>query len=99
MVQQMVQMCEVCNGSSTVIEDKDQCESCHGKKVQEEKKKIDVDVPPGVHNNTQIMFSQQGHEVNTMKGDVVVIVQEKPHEKFKRINSIDLLLEEEIFFN
>merc|ERR1712230_278661 len=68
MVQQMQQTCPDCNGEGEIINAKDRCKGCKGMKV-------------GQH----VTFSGEADQApNTIPGDVVIVVEEKPHERFRR---------------
>lgn len=64
---------------------KDRCTQCKGKKVLPEKKLLEVHIDKGMKNGQQITFSGESDQVpGAVTGDVVIVVEEKPHERFKR---------------
>merc|ERR1711976_945974 len=72
------------------------CKTCNGKKVVKEKKIIEVAIDKGSPNNCQYTFHGEADEFPGMEpGDVVIVVQEQPHRKFKR-KGADLLFEHKI---
>lgn len=88
--------CDDCRGKGEVIDDANKCQTCKGKKVNKEKKIIDVSIDKGSPNNCQYTFHGEADEYpGTEPGDVVIVVQEQPHKKFKR-KGADLLIEHKI---
>jgi len=96
MVQQMQTVCNECKGSGQVISDRDRCVQCHGQKVVQEKKVLEVNIEKGMVNNQKIVFQGEADEApDTIPGDIVFVVQEKEHATFKR-KGPDLFLEKNI---
>ena len=96
MVQQMQTVCNECRGSGQVISEKDKCPQCHGQKVVQEKKVLEVHIDKGMVNNQKIVFQGEADEApGTVPGDIVFVVQEKEHPTFKR-KGPDLFLEKDI---
>ncbi len=88
--------CDDCRGKGEVINEKDKCKNCNGKKVVKEKKIIDAEIDKGSPNNCQYTFHGEADEYpGAEPGDVIIIVQEQPHKVFKR-KGADLLIEKEI---
>ncbi|KAM7274427.1 hypothetical protein ACFE04_016293 [Oxalis oulophora] len=93
MIQQMQQVCPECRGSGEVINERDRCPECKAKKVTQEKKLLEVRVNKGMQDGQKIVFEEQADEApDTTTGDIVFIVQQKPHPSFKR-RSADLYVE------
>jgi len=96
MIQRFQTTCDVCNGSGDIIDPKDRCTQCHGKKTQSERKILQVHVDPGMKNGQRIVFKGEGdQEPDVIPGDVIFVVDEKPHDLFKRKGD-DLIYEAEI---
>lgn len=96
MYSQSTRPCDNCNGSGEVINDKDKCKTCDGKKVVKEKKIIEVQVDKGAPNGEKYVFHGEADEYPGIEpGDVVIQVQEEAHKTFKR-RGADLLMEKEI---
>ncbi|XP_022918984.1 dnaJ homolog subfamily A member 2-like [Onthophagus taurus] len=90
MTQQMQSRCSDCQGEGEVINEKDRCPTCHGKKVCNETKILEVHVDKGMTENQKIFFRGEGDQQPDVEpGDVVIILQQKSHEKFQR-NGDDL---------
>ena len=88
--------CEDCRGKGEVIDDANKCQICKGKKVTKEKKIIDASIDKGAPNNCQYTFHGEADEYPGQEpGDVIIVVQEQPHKKFKR-KGADLLIEQKI---
>ncbi|VAI36209.1 unnamed protein product [Triticum turgidum subsp. durum] len=85
MIQQMQQACNDCKGTGESINDKDRCPGCKGEKVLQEKKVLEVHVEKGMQHNQKITFPGEADEApDTVTGDIVFVVQQKEHPKFKR---------------
>lgn len=96
MVQQIQSACTTCNGTGKIMNEKDKCKSCNGKKVYKDRKVLEVAIEKGMSNAQKIKFADEADEFpGTVPGDVVFVVQEKEHETFKRKGS-DLLCVENI---
>lgn len=88
--------CEDCRGQGEVIDEKNKCKTCNGKKVVKEKKVIEANIDKGTPNNFQYTFHGEADEYpGTEPGDVIIVAQEQPHKKFKR-KGADLLMEKQI---
>jgi len=92
-VQRIESKCNECNGEGEVISAKDRCKNCEGRKIAREKKIIEVHIDKGMEDSQKITFSNQGDMEPglDMAGDIVVVLDEKPHERFKRCQKNDLL--------
>lgn len=85
MLQQVQQSCNSCRGTGEIINKEDRCTQCKGEKVILEKKMLEVVVEKGMQNGQRITFPGEADEApDTITGDVVFVVQQKEHPKFKR---------------
>ena len=85
MIQQMQHPCNECKGTGETINDKDRCSQCKGEKVVQEKKVLEVIVEKGMQNAQKITFPGEADEApDTVTGDIVFVLQQKEHPKFKR---------------
>jgi DnaJ family protein A protein 2 len=100
MVQQMQSQCSACNGQGKSISEKDRCRSCQGQKVAKDRKIFEVHIEKGMKNGHKIKFAGEADEIpGTVPGDVLILVQEKEHDVYKRKGSdlvrvVDLTLSE-----
>lgn len=96
MVQQMQSACSTCRGAGKMIEEKDKCKSCKGNKVYKDRKVLEVNIEKGMSHGQKIRFAGEADEVpGTVPGDVIIVIQEKEHETFKR-KGADLAVNMEI---
>lgn len=96
MVQQMQQTCPDCQGAGEQINQKDKCKACNGKKIVQERKVLEVRIDKGMEDGQQITFKEEADQApNTIPGDVVIVIDEKPHPRFKRRKN-DLFTEVEV---
>ncbi|KAL7127057.1 hypothetical protein ABFS83_14G228800 [Erythranthe nasuta] len=93
MIQQMQHPCNECRGTGEIINDKDRCPQCKGEKVVQEKKVLQVHVEKGMQNGQKVTFPGEADEApDTITGDIVFVLQQKEHPKFKRKGD-DLFIE------
>jgi DnaJ homolog subfamily A member 2 len=96
MIQQIQSPCDECSGTGEVINAKDRCSNCKGKKVVPEKKFLEVHIDKGMKGGQTIQFrGESDQSPGAETGDVVIVVEEKPHDRFKRQEN-DLITEIEI---
>jgi len=96
MMQQIQSMCSQCNGQGKSIDPKLQCKKCKGKKVNSEKKILEVQIDKGMEDGQKIPFMGEGDQEPEMEpGDIIIILDEKEHPVFKR-NGVDLILQQTI---
>ncbi|KAI0029321.1 hypothetical protein K488DRAFT_88858 [Vararia minispora EC-137] len=93
MIQQMQHPCDECNGTGEIIDRKNQCKHCNARKTISEKKFLEVHVDRGMRNGQTITFAGESDQAPGVEpGDVVIVVDEKQHERFKR-NGNNLMCE------
>jgi len=96
MFQQIRTICPTCEGKGEVIPEGKRCKDCDGKKVTRETKIIPVDIDKGVKEGKKIVLpGEADQEPGLETGDIVFVVQEEPHELFKRSGD-DLIMEKDI---
>lgn len=85
MIQQMQHVCPDCKGLGETIVEKDRCAQCKGQKVVQDKKLLEVHVEKGMQHGQKITFQGEADEApDTITGDIVFVLQQKEHPKFKR---------------
>ena len=96
MTQQIATKCNDCDGTGDFIDKKDRCDVCKGNKTIEEKKEVIIHIDKGMKDGQKIVFRSEGHHLpDTTQGDIIILLKEKPHDKFKREQN-DLILNETI---
>lgn len=85
MIQQIRAPCSECDGQGEKINAKDKCKTCDGKKINRERKIIEVHIDKGMEDGKKITFSGEGdQEPGLQPGDIIVVLDEKEHPLFKR---------------
>ena len=76
--------CPDCGGSGRVVERP--CPDCKGAGQVIEERKLEVEIPAGIHDGQQIRITGEGHSgaLGGRAGDVYVRVRVKPDERFVR---------------
>jgi len=93
MVQQVQQPCRPCGQTGEIINNKDRCKQCLGKKVVKEKKVIECEIKPGMKDGEKVTFQGEGDQApNIEPGDIIIVLDEQEHVTFKRKGS-DLFME------
>jgi DnaJ family protein A protein 2 len=96
MIQQLQQPCDECSGTGEIINHRDKCKTCNARKVVSEKKMLEVHVDKGMKGGQTITFSGESDQApGVVPGDVVIVIEERPHERFKR-NDNNLVIDVEI---
>jgi len=78
------QTCPTCGGSGRRIETP--CSACDGAGRVVEERRLDVDIPAGIHDGQQIRLTGAGHAgvLGARSGDAYVRVRVRPDERFVR---------------
>ena len=85
------QTCYECNGEGKVIKEK--CKECQGKKVQNIKRKIEIDLERGVHDRHRYKIPGEGDEFPGKEtGNLIIEIFLQKHKDFIR-KGADLLYE------
>jgi DnaJ family protein A protein 2 len=96
MIQQLQSPCDECSGTGEVINHKDKCKTCNGRKVVSEKKMLEVHIDKGMRGGQTITFHGESDQApGVSPGDVIIEINEKPHDRFRRQGN-DLFIEAEI---
>jgi molecular chaperone DnaJ len=78
------QACPRCGGAGRTVEQP--CETCEGSGRVVERRKLAVEIPPGIHDGQRIRLSGEGHigSPGAPAGDVYVRVRVRPDARFVR---------------
>jgi len=79
-----VTVCQRCGGAGTIV--KNPCTRCSGGGRVEAERRIRVKIPPGVTSGNYITIRGEGNKglKNGTPGDLIVLIEEKPDNDFKR---------------
>jgi len=96
MMQQIQSMCGECQGQGERIDPKLRCKKCNGRKVNRERKILEVQVDKGMEDGQKITFGGEGDQEPGMEpGDIIIVLDEKEHPVFKR-SGIDLIMQQNV---
>jgi molecular chaperone DnaJ len=91
------QTCPQCGGSGTAV--RETCPDCAGEGRRSEQRKLDVEIPAGIHDGQRIRLSGEGDAgvLGGRAGDVYVLVRVRPDPRFVRegndiISTVDLTM-------
>lgn len=88
--------CSECEGTGKIIEKKNICKECKGKKLIQKNEKVEIGISIGVPDGERIVIHGKGNEHPEYKaGDLIVVVKIKKHGLFKRFKN-DLFMEKGI---
>jgi molecular chaperone DnaJ len=78
------QVCPRCHGSGKLV--KKVCETCHGNGRIAVERRLDVHIPPGIHDGQRIRLTGEGHagDAGTRPGDAYVAVRVASDPRFVR---------------
>lgn len=96
MIQQLQSPCNECAGTGEIINHKDKCKTCNARKVVSERKMLEVHIDKGMKGGQTLHFPGESDQApGVPPGDVIIVIEERPHERFKR-NENDLVTEVEL---
>jgi DnaJ family protein A protein 2 len=85
MVQQVQAHCDDCGGAGMMMDPRKRCKACKGKKVNKERKILEVAVDKGAKTGQKIKFRGESDQAaGTEPGDVIFVLKVKEHPVFKR---------------
>ena len=82
---QTASTCPTCHGAGEIIDKRPSGSNAQGLLSKEEQ--VAIKIPAGVVDGVQLKVTGKGNEApgnNSVSGDLLVIIQEKPHNKLKR---------------
>lgn len=74
--------CSKCQGQGTVIEER--CPECNGKGILQKTRDIELKIPRGVDDGSQLRLAGEGEAGSGGSGDLYIVVHVKKHPKFNR---------------
>jgi molecular chaperone DnaJ len=77
-------VCPSCGGEGKIIKEK--CTSCYGDGIVKQEEVVTINIPAGVADGMQLSFAGKGNAGarNGINGDLLVYIEEAPHEHFER---------------
>lgn len=81
---QTTQTCPTCHGEGKIITEK--CKACHGDGIVRDEETISINIPACVAEGMQLNVSGKGNAAprGGINGDLLIVIEEIPHEKLKR---------------
>lgn len=78
--------CPACGGEGQIITQK--CVQCHGNGIVKAEDIVEINIPAGVADGMQLSVSGKGNAAarGGIPGDLIVVIEEKPHEHLERDN-------------
>ncbi|MCK4364599.1 MAG: molecular chaperone DnaJ [Thermoplasmatales archaeon] len=90
-----VTTCNKCRGQGTFIEER--CPECNGKGLLQKTRSIELKIPSGVDDGSQLRLAGEGEAGTGGIGDLYIVIHVKKHPKFNR-RELDLHMIKEITF-
>ena len=83
---QQVMTCNECNGQGKTVKNK--CVDCHGEGIVYKEETIDIKIPAGALSGMQLTMPGYGNFIRDGgSGDLYIVIEEIPDDKFKRENT------------
>lgn len=77
--------CGTCGGSGQFFKEKDRCKRCKGARVIQQKKLLELYIPPGSREGEKIVLAGEADQHPDQEpGDIVFVLSETEHETFAR---------------
>lgn len=86
MITQRLVECSACEGTGKVVNPKDKCKKCKGKRTTEEKKQLELYIPRGAKEGDKIVLEGEADQIpgTVQTGDIIFHLIEQPHDVFSR---------------
>jgi len=83
-IMQQAVICDRCNGEGTIINNP--CTTCHGTGTVKGEEVVTISIPAGVQDGMQLSMREKGNAAQRggVNGDLLVAIEEVPHEIFER---------------
>ena len=92
LVTQALVPCNNCNGKGKIILDSNKCSVCSTSGYNTKEKTIQLPLKNGFGNGIKMQLEGKGNNINGVKSDLIIIINELEHPIFKR-KGLDLLIE------
>ena len=86
MVTQESVACSTCAGRGSFFAEKDKCKKCKGARITQQKKMLELYIPPGSRQGERIVLAGEADQDpdDDAPGDIVFELKEEPHRTFSR---------------
>jgi len=74
--------CNKCGGQGTFVEER--CYECNGRGIIQRTREIDIKIPEGIDDGSQLRLAGEGEAGSGGIGDLYIVVHVKKHPKFNR---------------
>jgi len=97
-IQQIQMGCNVCSGSGKSKNSNDNCSLCNGSGYKMKEIKANIPLKNGLSDGQQVQIPNYGHNLKDGKTDLIIIINEKQHDIFKRKgNDLFIVVELKLF--
>jgi len=98
MIQQIQTGCHVCNGSGKSKNAANVCKICNGDGYKIKETKVNIPLKNGLSHGQRVQIPNHGHNLKDGKTDLIIVIDEKPHDIFKRKgNNLFITLEIKLY--
>ena len=89
MISQSSQKCGECNGKGKKLDPSKRCKECRGRGAIKRKTKLELQLNKRHKDGDKVVFNDMADydPEATTQGDLIIILKEKPHADFKRVNN------------
>jgi len=87
--------CNKCGGEGKIIEEK--CEECNGRGIVQKTRSIELNIPQGVDDRSQLRLAGEGETDTGGSGDLYIVIHVKKHPRFNR-KGLDLYTTKQITY-
>ncbi|KAL9612518.1 MAG: hypothetical protein Q9167_002903 [Letrouitia subvulpina] len=85
LVAQETVVCSACKGTRSVYKEKDKCRKCKGERVTEEKKPLEIFIPPGSNQGDKIVLEGEAdQEPDQEPGNIIFNLIQLEHKELRR---------------
>jgi DnaJ-class molecular chaperone len=84
MIQQSVVQCNTCGGSGKIVNEDSKCNQCFGNCFLEKTRTLPIQLKSGLTTENKINFSNKGNIYKNNKTNLIILINELPHNIYKR---------------